>query len=795
MNKEILLQSFLLFLVITTVSNSFAQNSLIVNDFQEIYSDSLALSHERLVLHVADNHINKNDAIFFKGYLLLGTKQGRNSLSKVLIIELLNENGNILKTQFHQINNGMVEGFMKLPKNTISGKYFLKGYTRWMRNYVDESYTQEDIFIGVNPLKLNEPEDISQSIIEPEGGTLLSGYVNTLIIRSPSVSQKKINPFGRILDDKKQEIAKVNFYSDNLGTAIFKPKKDKLYQLALPIGTFPIPKAEDQGYLLNVNNLDENTVKIRVTASSGNSKSKVTLFGTSTGTKYLEKELNFNESNILDIKLSKKDFPHGIFILKLVNKNGKEIARRPIWIDAEKLHIDIELISKGPKENVYKVKVTDKNNSPIKAQLALSVTRHDLQTEKALRKDSNNRFSLLTNINNTGMDKFSADRKNRFLQDLNIQISNVDNTLADSASIKFNPKFSIQKGLEFRGYAYDLNNKLLENTTIQIIAQTENEFWLEEVHTDTNGLIRLDKIELTGNIKLIFRTQGSNTKSRLVKVVPLKEWEKNNEALNSNFQIKKTTIAQVKSLKPNSAPQLESVDKNDLIELEEVEISEKLDKKRNTNPSIYGIDVPKNRIKYQDPKRPKSIGQMLSEIPGVIVSGDLNLSPSITIPRASGPILFVLDGYPLPQGNLGQSLGAPIRTSLFEVMSLVSAVDVERIELLIGTDAAIYGSRGSGGVISIYTRTGKEKQFISRKDAQLNFEGYAPLIEFNSYAKNLSKKEKENFNLIYWNPKLETNEYGETTIKIPLQSQNFKTMFKISTITSDGKVGFLEVSL
>ena len=122
---------------------------------------------------------------------------------------------------------------------------------------------------------------------------------------------------------------------------------------------------------------------------------------------------------------------------------------------------------------------------------------------------------------------------------------------------------------------------------------------------------------------------------------------------------------------------------------------------------------------------------------------------------------------------------------------MVSAADIERIELLIGPDAAIYGARGSGGVISMYTRSGKGQKFIQRKEGQLVFEGYEPVMEFNAYIKKLSKRIKDRASLLYWYPKLETDENGEAIIRLPVLESNSVIKIEASTITLDGMVGWL----
>jgi len=79
--------------------------------------------------------------------------------------------------------------------------------------------------------------------------------------------------------------------------------------------------------------------------------------------------------------------------------------------------------------------------------------------------------------------------------------------------------------------------------------------------------------------------------------------------------------------------------------------------------------------------------EMLLREPGVYITG----TGEIRIRGASGPPLFVVDGTPITGGDI----------------SFINPADVARIEVLKGSDASIYGSRGGNGVIEITTKEGQ----------------------------------------------------------------------------------------
>ena len=337
-------------------------------------------------------------------------------------------------------------------------------------------------------------------------------------------------------------------------------------------------------------------------------------------------------------------------------------------------------------------------------------------------------------------------------------------------------KFPFQQGLDLIGYAYNLNNELLKNTEIQMLGASYANVMTQVFKTDASGRLRLENLQLVGETELVFRTTGDDSSSRLVKIVPFQEryGDKNSSKSRLDFSTqKKGKITSTSPWQPDA--------EGELIALEEVEVTEKKLQDKKTTPSNYGIEP--NKVKFQDPERPKTIPQLFLGIPGVQVVGLGNINPRIILPMAagSGPILWVLDGFPLMQS-----------TGLSDIMNLVPYADVERIEVLYGPMAAIYGSRSSGGAIIIYTRSGSDLDNVSRKEGHLSFQGYFESPTFNDYIEEVIKKPKKYANSVttlFWSPNIKTDKNGEATIRfnVPFEYKNLK--LKARTVTEQGKVG------
>lgn len=77
--------------------------------------------------------------VFFRAYNL------GQSVSKILYVELVNPDGSsLVKTKIPMGNSGG-QGRIVIPQSISSGTYYLKTYSRWMRNYAPEAFSYTSI--------------------------------------------------------------------------------------------------------------------------------------------------------------------------------------------------------------------------------------------------------------------------------------------------------------------------------------------------------------------------------------------------------------------------------------------------------------------------------------------------------------------------------------------------------------------------------------------------------------------------------------------------------------------------
>ncbi len=114
----------------------------------EIYTCAF---REEITLYTDRSLYAVGEEILFKAaYQTTITSSKR--FSTVLYMELIKPDGTALVQQKIPLENNDVSGHISIPENLLSGIYYLKAYTKWMRNNPVESYGYQLVKI-VNPNK------------------------------------------------------------------------------------------------------------------------------------------------------------------------------------------------------------------------------------------------------------------------------------------------------------------------------------------------------------------------------------------------------------------------------------------------------------------------------------------------------------------------------------------------------------------------------------------------------------------------------------------------------------------
>jgi len=142
--------------------------------------------------------------------------------------------------------------------------------------------------------------------------------------------------------------------------------------------------------------------------------------------------------------------------------------------------------------------------------------------------------------------------------------------------------------------------------------------------------------------------------------------------------------------------------------------------------------------------------------------------------------LFVLDGMPVD----------------IQMITSIPVQDVDRVDVLKGASAAIYGSRASGGVISVLTKRGGSNYDFSKDITPgtlvAKLPGYAPVREFYAPRYDVNKPEhvRPDYRAtLFWEPMIQTDSDGKATVSFFTSDSKTTLRIRAEGTTFNGQVG------
>lgn len=750
--------------------------------------DSLQRWEEHITLHTDRRAADPGDYLFFKAYATTGPKRVLYSPSGVLKVELLNAEKEVVSTQYYPLQRGTADGAVQIPEKLEPGAYTLRAYTRWMRNFGAGRFATLPIAVGLQNAISDENATPATVEFQPEGGSLLAGLPNRLAIVTRDARGCGVAVNGVITNASGTQRIPVQSYGTGYASALFAPQAGESYVFQLNNGdSYSLPEVSPSGYALRVNNLDPARIRVQVAAAGLPANRPVTLLGRQGLQTYFEQEVTLDANRIAELDIPTAGLPAGTLDLVLFDAAGQPQASRPVQLDgAAQLRIEMLPMAATPGregETAFRLRVTDAKGTPVQTSLSLAVSQ-------AAGLDTQPTLSSLSGPA-AGEGHAGSQNQARFLNDLKTLGAG---SAASAPEIPDAIRYRVQSGLELHAKVYDLDGKLLPDTPIQMLGSSESDLVVREARTDASGVLHIENLQVEGETQFVFRTPGDDLKSRLVKLEPLQE-ERNTDAIatpKSRIFEKEQRRNKVVETTP-----YQPYDTTGLIKLRQATVNATSLKKepRKIAPSVYGVQPDKKNIIYQDPQRPLPLLELIRRIPGMMVQNEGTGNPVVQHIRNLGQLhpgrpMWVLDGQILGSAaNTGYD--ATISTPLF----MVADFDIERVEFIINSDqTGVFGINASAGVILLYTRSGSELRHVSPKQASLNFKGYQPRLDFDTYLQlrqDDRQLRKTASPTLYWNPAVETDANGEAVVRFTNTGATKQIQVKAETVTPDGRVGSL----
>lgn len=139
----------------------------IEGDIGEVFAELIKRYYEKVYVHTDKPYYYQGEPMWFKAYVNYYDLSLRDSLSKVLYVELISPEKEIVMEKMVKIDSGMAVGDFILPDTLKRGDYFLRAYTSLQRNFGDgQLYVKHIPILGIT-----ERVDAPQAVWDTEANS------------------------------------------------------------------------------------------------------------------------------------------------------------------------------------------------------------------------------------------------------------------------------------------------------------------------------------------------------------------------------------------------------------------------------------------------------------------------------------------------------------------------------------------------------------------------------------------------------------------------------------------------
>jgi Large extracellular alpha-helical protein len=747
--------------------------------------DSLKII-EKVYLHTDRDCYYPGDDIWFKAYLIDASYRLLSNHSNNLHVELISPASKIIESRIIRLNEGLGNGDFRLPEDLKSGRYRIRAYTNYMRNFDDQLFFNKDITIINSSDNLKAFSDNTKYINNkleisffPEGGSLVNNISSNVAFKAVNAIGEGCDITGEIYSSTGDKVTTIKSTHLGMGTFSLKPLPGLKYYAIVKSVTgdeakSEIPGSFSSGVTLNISRNDSNELVIVVrtnietlplvldhdltlTVSARNIPYKAAVFKI----KSLIKRFIFPT----------KDLPDGIAMFTLSGLDKLPLCERLVYIqNNEEVRVKVETDKRVYKQrDSVSVKISLSKNSGIAQETFLSLSaaeRISANSSSQFPSTISSWFLLESDVHGPVEEPsyyFDPSNPNR-LEDLDL-------LLLTQGWRDFEWKYKGMNYLPETGFTVSgrlrklFANVPLENSKVNIaILRNENSI-ICTLPTDSSGRFNLKGVDLTGDARLVVSGQG--------KKEHLQGWILMDSLKYSSAEVQEKIIQSMLLLNDNPLLK-ENINENTKALIQDAEIKQTIRKKYKLSDtislnevkiiakrpeSIQTSHIISSRQMYGSPDKEFIVTPQLQNSQNLIslINGRFtgvwvirNPEPwmkdsQIRIRGGKGQPLFVLDGMIVT----------------FEDVNSIPVSIIDRIDILYpGAAASIYGMHGEGGVISVITRT--IDTYPTRQilySVNIKFSGYnEPRIFYSP--KHSSTAESD------YNPDLRTTLFWEPNIKL-----------------------------
>lgn len=736
---------------------------------------------EKVFAHLDRPSYVSGETMWCKLYVVAGTTPQPLASSTVAYVEVLNQKQTPVLQASIALHDATGQGSLVLPPDLPSGRYTVRAYTSWMKNFGPEYFFHSTVTILNTRTPLgsvaSSPTPRYDAQFFPEGGYLVQGLASKVGFKITDSSGRSLDAEGTILGPAGNVVAKFSTLRFGLGSFLFTPTKaGAVYRAVLKLAnqqtvTYSLPAVQEQGYVLRLEEADADHLRITVqTRGEARATENLYLLGHARHQVVVSAAGQLQAGQAV-FSVPKRQLLAGVSHFTLFNSRRQPVCERLYFrppTDTLTLRTRIEKPQYAARE-----KVTLHLSTPAAANLSVSVYQLDSLSAQP-GPDMTSYFWLSADI------KGHIDNPAFYLKAANRQAA--DNLMLTQGWSRFNwASVLTADSTALPAYPPELNGHILRGRVVnretgapvagQLVYLTAPSRFprLYNALSQLDGGILVEAPDWYGTRQLIVQTNASQNKSLRVELFSpfsLDFAASQPVALTLSERVRPSVLrrhvqAEVQQTYPLGSAATYQLPATDSL-------------------PFYG--KPKERYRLDNYTRFKTLEDVMREyVPGVLVrarkDGFHFLIPDQTLRITMENPLVLLDGMPV-----------------FDVNQIMAFDPLKIRQLDVVTSRYVVGPAIHEGVVSYTTYSGDLAGFPVSPHALLQeYTGLQGQREFYSPRYDTPAAVKSRLpdfrNLLYWNPQVVTTEAKEATVSFYTSDQVGMYRVVVQGLSQQGATG------
>lgn len=751
-----------------------------VEQLKTLYSQTEDYQKETIYLHLPKLVYWQKEMVWFSGYVFKNNATLSAETTNVYC-GIYDAFGQEITKAIFYVEDGRFLGQLKIPESYGTGKFYIKAYTQWMKNFSKNEAFIQDLYVINKDFKRIETNtsETTNITIQPEGGCLLSNIENTLSIKLKAKTELNITNCDVLDASGKIVVNNIKLNKSGLGKFNFVPKPNENYQARITIKNGEqlfkaLPKVTVQGYTLSINSIFKNKMVVRLNTNAKTLKAqKSEAFYLVVHKKDLHRIINLKIKDTTNIfTIPKSDLKTGINHLTFYDNDLNIIANRIVYNDfnAEYSQIpQVTVVKKKYDSLMLHIKPNTKYAKNDNTHLSVAVLPY-YSKSAGVNVSLKDWYSYKTLLNNDEINdlKHYQNNKRQKLFNTDIYLMNINKNTTHNKVKTTNFNYEFEKGFSIVG-KINSDKSYLGKTLFVFQQQTAN---LITTQIKKDNSFRLNALYLITDDELnlsIDKKENLKANNITLSVTPtIKPDTLSSKELTKTTSFTRNSINAVPNdVYDSISPSL----LNTTNILEEVVVKAKKKTNMTRNIGLANSVFEAKKVGEKERKKHPKLSTYIRQL-GFRVQRNFQDDTFFILGKSLQdrqlPIVY-LDGFRTSE-----------RLQDFSMRS-IDEVYYEHIGLE-GSD---------GGTIYIYTRINYKdnNNAVAKKKIKT---GYTLPLPFQySSLTDYTYKDLLAHGLFYWNGNAKLNTKGSLTIKFPTFNTT-KFIVQINGVTENGEIISIE---